>query len=492
MKVRSRSLKAIILASGTLFSKLAGLLSAIFLARYLTKADYSTYRQALLAYGTAAPFFALGLPKALYYFLPGEKKRPGGVFLENFLLLSVMGLLFTVGLWLGGADFLAWRFNNPDLSTALVVFAPFAFFMLPQGTFTACMMGRDRVQHVAIFQPLSKLVMVAVVITVAVLWAGSMGAIVGAGLGAALIYVPTVWLMFHVCRGGSWKVSCTGIKKQLHYSIPLGVAAMVSTTAGNIDKLLVSSMGTPEQFAVYVNGAVQLPLVGIITGTVVSVLLPDMAKHYKAGEYAEAIAIWRRGAVKCGLILIPSGIFLAGVGQDFMAVLFGERYRESGIPFAFYAMLLPLSSVSFGSPLLAAGKTKLALFECLGSLAINFGLTVLAIKLFGIYGAAAATLVTTYCWAACFNTLFIKKYYHANLRQMFAYRELSIIAGASLLASASFLLLLIPLDSSLLRLSLCGFSFFLVIALVYWRVGFVRPEQVRDFYLNKIKKGQSK
>ena len=141
----SRSFKALLLASGSLLAKVSGLASAVILARYLSKEDYSTYRQALLAYGTAAPLLALGLPKALYYFLPGEKKRPGGIFLENLLLLVLMGAIFMIGLWLGGAELLAGRFNNPDLAATLLIFAPFALFMLPQGAFSACMMGRDRV-----------------------------------------------------------------------------------------------------------------------------------------------------------------------------------------------------------------------------------------------------------------------------------------------------------------------------------------------------------
>jgi len=482
MKVRSRALKAIILSAGQLFTKLAGLLSAIFLVRFLSKTDYATYRQALLAYGVAAPFLSLGLPKALYYFLPGEKKRPGGVFLENFLLLSIMGFLFMVGLWCGGSELLAWRFNNPSLAPVLIVFAPYAFFMLPQSAFSACMMGRDRVQHVAVFQPISKLVTVAAVVLVVLLWKNSTAAIIGAMIGAAVVYGPTVWLMFHACRGGSWKITHTGIREQLRFSIPLGVAAMIATTAGNIDKLLVSSMGTREEFAVYVNGALQLPLVGIITGSVISVLLPDMAMYYKAGEYRKAIDIWKRAAVKCGLVLIPSGIFLAGVGCDFMELLFSKAYRESGVPFRFYALLLPLSSISFGSPLIAAGKTKLALFESAGNVALNFVLTIIAINVFGVNGAAAATVVTAYCWAAILNTWFIKKIYKSHVRDLFDIRKMATILGASLAASTSFMLLLLPIESPGFRIVVCGVPFVVVVVTMYFFTGLIRFSDFMKIY----------
>ena len=458
MKLKSRKSKAVIMAAGTGFTKIAGLVSAIILARYLSKSDYSTYRQVLLAYSTVAPLLALGLPKALYYFLPGEEKRAGGVFLENFIPLCAMGLLFMVGLQCGGAELLAWRFNNPDLASALIIFAPYALFMLPQGAFTACMMARDRVQHVAVFQPFSRLVMAVAVVAVALVWRSGEGAIVGAVVGAGFVFLPTVYLMFHVCRGASWRFSLNGIKQQYFYGIPLGVAAMVGDTAGNIDKLLISSMGTPDQFAVYVNGAMQLPLVGIITGSIIAVLLPDMAKHFKAREYTKAIEIWKRAAVKCGLILIPAGIFLAVLSNDLMALLYSERYRDSGIPFAFYAILLPLRSISFGTPLIAAGRSRLALFESCIALFINIFLSIIAIRIFGYIGAAMATVIVSYLWSATFNAVMIGRTYETKLDNLLPWKDLARILAISLLA----LLPLLLLRMSIANLGL-KFAIFLIV-----------------------------
>jgi len=73
---------------------------------------------------------ALGLPQAIYYFLPGENERPRAVLVENLLLLSFMGGLFSLFL-LGGNRFLAWRFNNPDIAKTLRILVPYPLFMLP-------------------------------------------------------------------------------------------------------------------------------------------------------------------------------------------------------------------------------------------------------------------------------------------------------------------------------------------------------------------------
>ena len=63
-------------------------------------------------------------------------------------------------------------------------------------------------------------------------------------------------------------------------------------------------------------------------------------------------------------------------------------------------------------PLIAAGCTKLALVTAIGSLILNFGLTIWAINIFGYLGAAAATLVMNYVWTGSFDALLISRAYH--------------------------------------------------------------------------------
>ena len=488
----SRSFKALLLASGSLLAKVSGLASAVILARYLSKEDYSTYRQALLAYGTAAPLLALGLPKALYYFLPGEKKRPGGIFLENLLLLVLMGAIFMIGLWLGGAELLAGRFNNPDLAATLLIFAPFALFMLPQGAFSACMMGRDRVYWVAIAEPLGKVMMTLIVIIAAFTLGGSRGPIIGAVIGSALLFVPLTGLMFHACRGGDWTVTGKGMMNQLSYSIPLGFAAMVGTMAGNLDKIVVSSLGTPGEFAVYVNGAMHLPIVGIITGSVVSVLLPDMAACFKKGEYEKAIGMWQRAAVKCGLFLVPAGILLMGLAPEFVVMLYGQRYEESALPFALYAMLVPVGSISFGSALLAAGRAKLVLAQAIGALVLNLIFTLVAVSCFGIFAAAAATVASYYLWGISSNTYFIARVYRIHWAHVIPVGPLLRIVCISIVAGICCLLPPVFEGSPVLRLLIMGFAFGGIVLLCYLRSGLVDKEDFERVFRRLVHRSPSR
>ena len=62
------------------------------------------------------------------------------------------------------------------------------------------------------------------------------------------------------------------MKEIIKYSAPLGIASMMGTIMLQLDKIIVSSMCTPEEFANYVNGAIEIPLIAVITGSISAVI----------------------------------------------------------------------------------------------------------------------------------------------------------------------------------------------------------------------------
>ena len=88
---------------------------AAVLSRVFDKVDYATYRQTLLVYQFVGPLLGLGLPAALFYFLPGEASRLRAVLLENLILLGALGGAFSLFLVLGGNRLIASQFSTPEL-----------------------------------------------------------------------------------------------------------------------------------------------------------------------------------------------------------------------------------------------------------------------------------------------------------------------------------------------------------------------------------------
>lgn len=484
---QSRTFKAGILASGRFLTTCVGLISAAVLARVLSVHDYATYRQTLLAYAFAAPLLVLGLPQALYYFLPGESKRPRAVLVENLLLLSLMAGLFTLFLLFGGNRLLAWRFNNADLSRTLLILSPYPLFMLPTSALGACLMARDRVKQIVVFNILSRLFMLAVVITAVLIWQIPAAAIVGTVVAAGIILLPALKLMFASCNVGSLLPSTKGMWSQLKYAVPLGLAGIFGTISQSLDKMIVSSMCSPEQFAVYVNGAIQIPLIGILTGSVTAVLIPDFVRLYKATQYQELRALWHRAMVRCLAILLPVMGFILVMAPEIMRVLFSAKYEKSAYPFRVYALMLPVRGTTFGAVLMATNRTNIVTLGSLLNLIANGVLSVLFIYFMGPMGAAWATVLSVIGLALFYSNV-IGRYLDFNKQSVLPWKNIAKLFVAILLPTL-FITSISPVlpKNDILKLIITLLVFLSTLFICYHKMNIVRYSEITYTIKNKLK-----
>jgi O-antigen/teichoic acid export membrane protein len=433
---KSRTAKVLALSTGTALTTLVGIVSAAVLSRVLTQHDYATYRQTLLAYAFAAPLLTLALPQALYYFLPGEEKRKRGLLVDNLILLASMGVVFSVFLVLGGNRLLAWRFSNPELEQTLKLFAPYPLFMLPMGAIGACLVVQERVTLLTVYNVLSRLFIVGAIITTCLVWKNPIAPLLSNVVTAGVVCLVAVFLMFSVVPRDSWYPSRSSMKAMLKFSVPLGLASMLGTLTLQLDKLIVSSMCTPEEFAIYANGAIEIPLVGMITVSIATVILADMTSSCKMGDVQAALVLFRKAAVRSALILLPVMMFLLLHGKDFITLLFSEKYLHSVTPFRIYLLILPVRIVSYGSALMALGRTREILWRSIGELAINAILSIILVKRAGYLGAAIATLLTLYLWSIPFSLHQISNGFLCSKRQVLPLSRVGVVLAASIMGAA--------------------------------------------------------
>lgn len=476
---QSRTVKAGILASGTFLTTCVSLISAVVLARVLSMYDYATYKQTLLVYAFVSPLLMLGLPDALYYFLPGENKRPRSLLIENLLLLGFMAGLFSLFLLFGGNRLLAWRFKNPDLARMLLILAPYPLFMLPVSGLSACLIARNRVKQVAVFNVLSRLFMLATVLTAIMISRTPTAAIVGTVVATGIVFFPALKLMFAACNLGSWLPSTNSMWSQLKYAVPLGLAVMIGTISKSLDKMIVSSMCSPEQFAVYVNGAIEIPLIGILTGSVIAILIPDLVKLYKAAQYQELMELWHRAMVKCALLIFPIMIFLFVMAPEVMRILFSVKYENSAVPFRVYLLLLPIRITTFGAVFMAAGKNTLILYRVIVGLALNLVLSIILVKLVGAIGAAVATVIAIYVWNIPYCLFFIGKILHTGIFRIFPYQHLANILLIAVLPSVILVAGLVWDVSDIVKVITLGGFYSLAIILLYWWCKWIKLQEGR-------------
>jgi O-antigen/teichoic acid export membrane protein len=371
------------------------LISQMILARVLDLHDYATYRQALLIYSVAAPLLMLGLPSAIFYFMPLANDRSRTLLVENLTVLTSMGVLLAILFVAGGNRLVAQQFNNKDLVSVLLIMAPYAIFMFPITAVNSCLVVQDWIKEIAIYNVLSRLVMLSLTVAAGYMWRSAEAAIAATVVGAAIMVGPAFILMLKACKGGRSKPNWNGMLAQVKYGLPIAVASLSGIVSGVLDKFVVSSMCSIEDFAVYVNGALEIPLIGVITGSVTAVLIPSYVKCYKNQEYPKMIALWKSAMIKCSIIIFPLFVILFLTAPEFMVVLFSSKYAASANVFRVYLLLLPFRIVSYYAVMQAVGKTSWILIWELAGLAVNIALNVLLVHAFGYMGAAISTAIVS-------------------------------------------------------------------------------------------------
>ena len=459
--LQSRAFKAGILGCGKFLVTLTTLLCAAVLSRIFTKTGYAAYRQTLLVYLFAAPLLTLGFPQALYYFLAREKENGRSILSGNLLLLFSIGCLFTAGIWCGGSELLAKRFGNPALNRLLLIYSPYSLLVLPVLVADACLVSFNRIKTLAIFNIVSRIIVVASIVGLALTWRTPDAAIAGAILGGVLVFFPAVFLMYRATTGNGWLPTKSNMWAQVKFSVPLGVAAIIGTVAINLDKVLVSSMCKAEDFAVYVNGAIEVPLIGVITGSVIAVLLPEFCALWKEKDAEKMLSLWHSSIKKVSVILIPIGVFLMVMSEEVMTILFSQAYAGSAIVFRIYLLLLPLRTTAFGSFFLSTGHTneiaKLVSIEVF----MNLLLSIVLIKRFGMLGAAVATVIAEYITNIGLYLWRIHKIIEIPYRRLYPYgwqlKAVCLFCVPGLLLSVSKVIL--P-SAAILRIVVGGIAYF--------------------------------
>lgn len=418
----SRKVKVITLTIGNGMTSLVMLISGIVIARVLSKHDFSTVRQTLLVYNVLAPILLLGLHQSVYYFLSGENNKPRGILINFLTLIVALSTIFGLIIVIVGSEFFASHFGNPDLTKTLRWMIPYPLFIMPISLLPGIMVVRERVISFSLYNVGTKTIL-AFSIIIAAYWTRSYeGPLIAHIIVPALMLPAGIWLAFFSVPGKwSWP-SFSFINKIVKFSVPMGMASMCGAITMQMDKVIVSTMTTPENFAVYAIGAVEIPLIGIITGSVSAVLIADMKKCVENGDFNEAVRLFRLTAEKTSYIIFPCMFFLFVCGDSIIQTLYSEKYARSVIPFRWYLLLLPARTVIFNALLMATNQTKTIFYRAIISLLINTVLSIIFVNIFGPFGAAVSAVLTIYCWSVVYNLYSLSKRINVDWRQFIPFK----------------------------------------------------------------------
>lgn len=347
-------------AVGNLFSFMVGILSPMILSRFFDKADYGTYKQVMYVYNTLLAVFTLGLPKAYAYFIPKfERKYSKDIINKITRIFWALGLAFAALLYFGSTP-ISKLLANPELDTALKLFAPVPLFLLPTMGLDNICASFQRTKVLALYTITTRIFTVMCTVLPVLIWKGNyLHAIIGFDFACIITCLLALYIKNKLTSGSIQEISTLKLKEILRFSIPLLTASLWGMVISSSTQFFISRYYGNDVFADFSNGFMELPFVGMIIGAIATVLLPAFSKMDSGdGINQDTLILWTSSLIKSAKIIFPMLIYCIFFAEIIMTCMYGNQYATSSDYFIIKNVSGLFYVIPFAPIILAIGKTK--------------------------------------------------------------------------------------------------------------------------------------
>lgn len=482
----NNTIQAAWVALGSLFSVGFSIISAMILSRYFSVAEYGLYKQVIYVYTTLNGFFMLGLPKAFSYFLPKAPISQAKSLINKLNnLFYILGGIFTALLFFG-APMIEQFMNAPGLAKLLRIFSPVPFFMMPTMGLEGILATYRKTKLISAYIVLTRMAMLlCICLPVIVYDANCEIAILGFVLSSFISFIIALILRNNPIKNAGNEKTTESYSSIFAFCFPLFIASIWGILINSTDQFFISRYFGNEVFAIFSNGSMELPFVGMIIGATSTVLTPLFTKqlHEHANLAETVLPVWKNAFAKSAMIIYPLTVFCIFDAVSIMSIMYGEAYAGSAPFFQIKLLTYFFKVIVFYSLIVALGAVNFyqRLFMILFFILVAF--EYLSVKLFAdpLLITAIHVIVTI---ASCIAMMvFIARKLNVNIMTLVPKRRLAKVFTASILSGLFFyglkyifyadvnLILSLSLDCFLMLGAFIALS--IVMKLNYWDI--VKP-----------------
>lgn len=459
--------------------KLFAMVLFILLARYLTIEEFGQYQQIILITGLFTSIFSAGLPVAISYFHgQSEKYRLKISVYKRFFITQIILSLIAVIVYISISSYLSTVMKNNylhELSFLIIL-------ILFSNTTIELFKNLSTVTHKLRFFLLStstiSFISVLVSISILIYTNDIFYLISSLAFFSLLTFLILVRknLKFFFIKTKRKLIN----KKELNYVIAMGSVALVSIINVYIDQIMVSFMLPLSDYSNIRIGSFQIPFIGIITGSLLTVMVPIISRYYSESKYDNIITTWAQSIEKSTVLLVPIVIFCLVYANEIIINFFGDKYIGAIIIFQVYMFQWLRAVVIFGGIMGAIGLEK-ELFKNTAIITIlNIILNYVMISIYGVIGAAITTTLLNYL--ALF--LLVNKIDKKLPKKFYSYFPFKIYI-ISLLLSILFAFILkfifVEYLDSIVSIILCALVFYLIVIIAQMKLFY------NDISINRLR-----
>ena len=389
---------------GTIIGIIFGYLSRLVIARFLDPHGYGLISLGYAVFTIAVTLSLLGIPQGVIRYVAFYKGRGGsgkvkGTIFSALKITIPSSIIATLVLFFGAEWISVIFFHEPNLAPVLQIFAfSIPFWVIAQIAIAATIGFQDLrydLYVTYIFQNSFRLVAIVVLLSFGY-------GVLGASIGWVLAIVGMPFLAFYFLDRKVFSIFNTSVKADymqkeiLLFSYPLIFAGITGLIMGWTDTITLGYFLGAGAVGVY-NAA--LPTANLIRMPLSAfgiIFSPIASELYASNRYEDLRRIYSIVTKWVLLITLPAFLLLVPFSESMIVILFGYKYAEGSLAlciltFGFFIISLigPASSVIH-----AFGETKVIMKYTLFGAILNVTLNLALIPLYGVSGAAIATVVS--------------------------------------------------------------------------------------------------
>ena len=384
-----------ILSLGQGINILVNLLFLPYMARVLDYSDYGSYGQVILIVAFVGAVLTVGLPKILYVYLYEKSRNEKTVLSSNLFAAFIFGGIGSFFLLFTGSSFSLWL-DNGTIESLIYIYAFSLLFSIPYQSINSYFIFTNRVKTSVALIVFTNLIKLTLVVLAIQFYNSVYLALVGIFISQLLQFLIGVYL---IRKSIVFKLDRVLIFEQVKRGFPLGLTGLLGAAILYTDGLMVSKFNGVESYAIYRNGAIEVPFIASIYGAISTIVLPEITKLYSKKNFKKIINLKKKVIMNTMMLTYPVLIFLIFNSSDLIVAYLGDKYEASAIIFLVFNFTLLIRVNDYGDILIAANKGKTMLYFYLIALLVNIVLNYFLIQWLGVVGAAISTVFSVFLLA---------------------------------------------------------------------------------------------
>lgn len=331
-------------SSWLLFAKVAGYFCSFILPlliiRYLSQEKVGTYRQIFQLIGNATVVLSLGVSMSAYYFLSREPARRASAVANILLFNFVMGALafFTLLFFPQLAGNI---FNNPEITKLAPLIGLVTWIWLFSNFLDTAAIANGEAKTATVFIICAQLTKTLLMVFAVVIFTTVEAFLYAAIFQSCLQTIVLLWYLNSRFPKFWTKFDFKFFREHLAYALPFGLSGLLWILQTDIHNYFVGYRFGEAAYAIYAYGCFELPLIGMISDSVTSVMIPRMNRLHSEGNKREMLNLTVRAMQKLSFFYFPLYVFFLITANTFVVTLFTRNYAASIPIFLINITLLP-------------------------------------------------------------------------------------------------------------------------------------------------------